>query len=656
MNNTKTIDFKDRYPLILAGGPNVGKSVIFNLLTSQYVTVSNYPGTTVEITTANSSIAHAKFMVLDTPGINSLMPYSEDERVTRDILLKYQQKIVVHVFDTKNFTGNLMLTFQLIEMGVPLVLDLNMFDEAQTRGVKIDTEKLAKHLGIGVVATIATEKVGLNKLVSEISKAGISEFNIDYGEKIEAAIAKISGLLPALNIAKRLAALLLLSKDVTFKRYLLEQGVQEDALANIDTITENTKQHFTKSLKSVIIEKRHKKAEEIFKSVSFLKKASRTRISDKIGLLMVSPHWGVPIAILIMYATYLFVGKFGAGFLVDLIENKLFNSFLNPLITNLVDNFIPIAFIKDILVGEYGLVTMALTYSFAIIFPIVTTFFIVFGILEDSGYLPRLAAVVNRLFKFIGLHGKAVLPFILGLGCGTMAVLTTRILETKKERLIATLLLAMAIPCSAQLGVILGMLGGISFKIVMVWLAILLAILVLIGYLSSKLIAGEISDFMLELPPVRLPQISNILIKVRARLIWYLKEAVPLFILGTLLLFVLDKFNALSVIRDFVSPVVVNFLGLPAKSAEAFIIGFLRRDYGAAGLYALQRQGELSNLQVLVSVLTMTLLVPCVAQFFVMIKERGLKVAILIFVFVLAFAVLMGGLINFIFRAMAMMF
>ncbi|PIQ88247.1 MAG: ferrous iron transport protein B [Candidatus Omnitrophica bacterium CG11_big_fil_rev_8_21_14_0_20_42_13] len=656
MNNTKTIDFKDRYPLILAGGPNVGKSVIFNLLTSQYVTVSNYPGTTVEITTANSSIAHAKFMVLDTPGINSLMPYSEDERVTRDILLKYQQKIVVHVFDTKNFTGNLMLTFQLIEMGVPLVLDLNMFDEAQTRGVKIDTEKLAKHLGIGVVATIATEKVGLNKLVSEISKAGISEFNIDYGEKIEAAIAKISGLLPALNIAKRLAALLLLSKDVTFKRYLLEQGVQEDALANIDTITENTKQHFTKSLKSVIIEKRHKKAEEIFKSVSFLKKASRTRISDKIGLLMVSPHWGVPIAILIMYATYLFVGKFGAGFLVDLIENKFFNSFLNPLITNLVDNFIPIAFIKDILVGEYGLVTMALTYSFAIIFPIVTTFFIVFGILEDSGYLPRLAAVVNRLFKFIGLHGKAVLPFILGLGCGTMAVLTTRILETKKERLIATLLLAMAIPCSAQLGVILGMLGGISFKIVMVWLAILLAILVLIGYLSSKLIAGEISDFMLELPPVRLPQISNILIKVRARLIWYLKEAVPLFILGTLLLFVLDKFNALSVIRDFVSPVVVNFLGLPAKSAEAFIIGFLRRDYGAAGLYALQRQGELSNLQVLVSVLTMTLLVPCVAQFFVMIKERGLKVAILIFVFVLAFAVLMGGLINFIFRAMAMMF
>lgn len=647
--DTPIIDLKGKKPLILVGNPNVGKSVVFGLLTSQYATVSNYPGTTVEVASAVANFARRQYFVIDTPGINSLIPYSEDERVSRDILCQYADKTAVHIFDTKNFVNNLFLTFQLIEMGVSLVLDLNMYDEAETRGIKIDTQKLSEALGIGVVATVATEKVGLNKLLDEIPKARVSGFKIDYGEKIENAAAKICSLLGEGLGLRRLAALLFLSNDVTLKSCLIQQGVSEETLNKVAKVANEAKKEFSRPIKAVIIQKRYEAAKEIFKQVSTASAASSLPIANFIDKAMVSPVWSFPFAVAVMYLTYLFVGKFGAGVLVDFIEGKVFNAGINPFVINLADKFIAFVFLREMLVGEYGLVTMALTYAFAIIFPVVTTFFIVFGILEDSGYLPRLAAVVNRVFKLIGLHGKAVLPFILGLGCGTMAVLTTRILETKKERIIATLLLAMVIPCSAQLGVILGMLGAISLKVVLMWLGILVFILGFVGYLASKLIPGGVSEFIMELPPVRLPLISNILSKVRARLFWYLKEAVPLFILGTFLLFILNWFNLLSTVIKFCSPVVVNILGLPVKAAEAFIIGFLRRDYGAAGLYALQRQGELNNLQVLVSVLTMTLLVPCVAQFFVMLKERGIKIAIFIFLFVLGFAIFAGGAVNFIF-------
>ena len=233
---------------------------------------------------------------------------------------------------------------------------------------------------------------------------------------------------------------------------------------------------------------------------------------------------------------------------------------------------------------------MALTYAIAIILPVVGFFFIFFSFLEDSGYLPRLAVMVDRVFKFMGLNGKAVLPMVLGLGCDTMATMTTRILETKKERVIVTLLLALGVPCSAQLGVILGMLAAISWKATVIWAGVVLFIMFIVGYASSKILPGAASDFMLEIPPIRMPQFRNIVLKTVVRVQWYLKEAVPLFILGTLFLFVLDKTHALVVIEHVASPFVVGFLNLPIEATQAFIVGFLRRDYGAAGLFALQQR------------------------------------------------------------------
>jgi ferrous iron transport protein B len=339
------------------------------------------------------------------------------------------------------------------------------------------------------------------------------------------------------------------------------------------------------------------------------------------------------------------VGVFGAGLLVRWLEDGLFGRLINPAAAGLVAR-LPWAFLRDLLVGPYGLITMALTYSFAIILPVVGTFFLAFGLLEDSGYMPRLAVMANRFFRHLGLHGKAVLPMILGLGCDTMATLTARIMETRKERILVTLLLALGVPCSAQLGVILGMLGAISGWGVLIWFGVVTFVIIATGTIAARVLPGDRGDFILELPPMRLPGPRNILVKTFARIEWYLKEAVPLFILGTLVLFVLDQLQLIAAIRQAASPLVGHLMGLPQEATDAFLVGFVRRDYGAAGLFELQRSGLMNGRQIVVSLVIITLYVPCIANFFVMIKERGLKTALAIGTVVMVIATLVGGGLN----------
>jgi ferrous iron transport protein B len=232
------------------------------------------------------------------------------------------------------------------------------------------------------------------------------------------------------------------------------------------------------------------------------------------------------------------------------------------------------------------------------------------------------------------------------LGCDTMATLTTRILNTKKERVIATLLLALGVPCSAQLGVIMGLIGGISIKaLVIVGITVLMQLLV-VGYLAAKVLPGKSSDFLIEIPPLRIPQLSNILIKTYYRVKWFLKEAVPLFMLGTFILFVLSRLHLLTWIQRGIEPVLQGVLGLPATTAEAFLLGFLRRDYGAAGLFRLAQGGGLDLIQLTVSTTVMVLFVPCLANYFVMIKEHGKKTSLYMVTFILVYAVLVGGVLN----------
>jgi ferrous iron transport protein B len=279
-----------------------------------------------------------------------------------------------------------------------------------------------------------------------------------------------------------------------------------------------------------------------------------------------------------------------------------------------------------------------------LILPIVTTFFLAFGVLEDSGYFSRLSVLGNRLFAAIGLNGRAVLPMVLGLGCVTMATLTTRILHSPRERLITTFLLALAIPCSAQLGVVLGMLGGISFAATLVWVAVIVGVLVLTGFLAARLVPGRRIPLVTELPPMRLPILGNVLKKTHGRLKWYLVEVIPLFLLGAFLMFLLDKAGALPAIIEAGEPLVSGWLGLPKEAAGAFVMGFLRRDFGATGLFAMA--DALSPVQALVGMVTITLFVPCIASLMMMIKEQGLKVAAAMLALIVPFAFLVGGVLN----------
>ncbi len=631
--------------ICLVGNPNVGKSAIFGLLTGRYVTVSNYPGTTVEVTRGEMSIHRQDYQIIDTPGVNSLTPMSEDEKVTRDILLAQKSDTVIHVADSKNMKRSLFITLQLVEMGLPFIIDLNMRDEASNRGIDINEGELGNIFGVEVVSTIAVQKKGLQGLKGAAQKPRVSGYGFSYDANIEAAVAQIEALLPEANISRRSIALMILSGDRTLKGWLLDNLSAED-ISRAEEYRDRTAAKYSAPLSYVISQRRLKVVDTIAERVLVRMDPKKMAVSKFMGEITTHPVWGFPFLLLVLYLLYMFVGSFGAGTLVDYLEEVVFGAYLNPWAEKIVMALVPVTFLQELLIGPYGIITMALTYAIAIILPITATFFIAFSIMEDSGYLPRLAAMLNKVFKAMGLNGKAVLPMVLGLGCDTMATLTTRILDTPKERLIVILLLALGVPCSAQLGVILGMFGKQPIEAVLIWAGTLAAVVIFVGYISAKVIPGQSADFLLELPPLRLPQLSNVLVKTMWRIEWYLKEAVPLFILGTLILFAADKLMILPFLQKVTSPVIVSFLGLPAEATESFIMGFLRRDYGAAGLFQLQERGLLNTEQVVVSLVTITLFIPCIANLFMIIKERGVKTALIIAVFVFPFSILVGGVLH----------
>jgi len=631
----------------LIGNPNVGKSVIFGLLTGKYAIVSNYPGTTVEVSYANISLDSKKYLVVDTPGVNNLIPMSEDEKVTRDILLKDKPSVVVQVGDSKNLKRTLLLTTQLGEMGLPLVLDLNMEDEAREMGITIDMERLRSLIGIEIVSTIAPERKGMKTLKAAISRKNdkVPEIPVRYGTLIEEYTEKVSKYLPEANVSRKSLALMILAGDESLREWL-SANLDDEVINELEILRNECQQRLKKPISIIINEARLKKATEIADMVTKKMPQTGGSLASTFGRLCMHPLWGIPVLLVVLSGLYEFVGVFGAGTLVGFLENKIFGEYLIPIFTKVVKLAIPFPLIQEMFIGEYGLITMALKYAIGIILPLTTTFFIAFAILEDSGYLPRLAIMSNRAFNLIGLSGKAVLPMVLGLGCGTMAVMTTRILESRRERIIATFLLALAVPCAAQLGVIMGMLGALSAKAMSIWVLSVLGVLLFSGYLASKVVPGERPGFFLEIPPIRKPTLTNIAVKTSSRVVWYLKEAVPLFMLGTFVLFVLHKLALLGLIQSFATPVVVNILGLPDKTTEAFLIGFLRRDYGAAGLFAMAQKGLLTPIQSVVSLVTITLFIPCLAHFFMLIKERGIKMALTIAAIIFPIAIFFGGLLN----------
>ena len=629
----------------LVGNPNVGKSVLFNALTGAYVTVSNYPGTSVEVSRGTARIGDETFEICDTPGMYALLPITEEERVAREILLTEAPDVVVHVLDARNLERMLAMTIQLIEADLPVILVVNIMDEAERMGLSFDLPLLQEKLGIPVIGAATARNRGLAEIREAIRVFdGRRHAVFGYGRRMERDIAAVSGELKGgYRLSSKALALLLLQRDEEVEA--LVRKVEDERYPRIEALVREKIFERRESFHLDLSLERKEIVRGLVADVITLPDRRRETFSARFSRLTVRPLTGVPILLVALYfGLYRFVGKFGAGTLVDLIEEQLFEARLNPWLIDLSGQFIPWEAVRELFVGEYGIITLGLRYAVGIILPIVATFFIFFSLLEDSGYFPRLALLVDRLFKRIGLTGRAVIPIVLGFGCDTMATMVTRTLETVRERIIATLLLALAIPCSAQLGVILALLSPAPGAL-LVWSLCLLLIFVVIGLLASQVVPGETPLFYMELPPMRLPQFRNVLTKTYTRMQWYFLEILPLFILASVLLWLGKITGFFEKLVGWMTPVMAS-IGLPKETAVAFIFGFFRRDYGAAGLYDLQSKGLMTPRQLVVAAVTLTLFIPCIAQFLIMKKERGTPVAVGIGIFVSLLAYGSGWLLN----------
>jgi ferrous iron transport protein B len=633
--------------IILVGSPNVGKSVLFNALTGAYTTVSNYPGTSVEVSRGHSTIGSQRYQVLDTPGMYSLMPITEEERVARNILFSETAHVVVHVIDARNIDRMLPMTIQLVESGLPVVLAVNIMDEAERIGMAIDIPLLQEKLGVPVVEAAFARKRGfeeLHKAISEYDASNKATFG--YASDLENDIHKLVELLPGeYPVHKRTLAILLMQKDEDIQQ--LVSSVEGDRYPEIEKMVSAIVFDRRADLHLRISLERKHVCRGLLDGVVSQHAGRRTPFSERLSTLSMKPLTGLPLLLIALYfGLYEFVGGFGAGTLVDFLEGTVFEGYLNPWAETLGHDYLHWEWLRELIVGEYGIFTLGIRYAVAIILPIVGTFFIAFSIIEDTGYFPRLALLVDRVFKWFGLSGRAVIPMVLGFGCDTMATMVTRTLESVRERVIATVLLALAIPCSAQLGVIMALLSDVPGALA-VWVVCIILVFLLIGLLAARLMPGEEPMFYMEIPPLRLPQFRNVMVKTLTRMHWYFLEIFPLFIIASILLWAGKMTGIMAWLIRVMEP-AMGALGLPLETAAVFILGFFRRDFGAAGLYDMQTSGLLSPVQLTVAAVTLTLFVPCVAQFLMMQKERGWKVSLVIFTFVTVFAFVFGCLLNFV--------
>ena len=631
--------------VLMVGTPNVGKSALFNRLTGSYVVVSNYPGTTVALSRGMMRYAGYDYAVVDTPGMYTVFPITEEERVTRRILMKESQDVVLHVVDAKNLPRMLPFTLQLIEAGLPVILVLNIMDEAQQLGISIDVERLQEKLGIPVVETVGISGRGMRKLREAIANYCHREnsLNVDYGLSIDRAARAITSIMPDTTFSHRATALLALQEDKDVLHLLSTHG--SDSAQKVFSVLNRLKKGLQNPVGYYLTMSRQRKSEQILKNVFTETAETSGEAGSVLDGLLVSPWTGIPIlAVVLYFGFYRFVGGFGAGTVVDFLEGHIFEGYFLPFVNEWTQRLVPWKVLQDLIAMDYGVLTLGVRYAVALVMPIVGAFFLVFSVVEDSGYLPRLSMLIDRLFKMIGLSGRAVIPMTLGFGCGTMATMVTRTLESTRERIIATFLLALAIPCSAQLGVIFGLAAG-SPGVIVTWITTVGFVFLFVGFLTARMLPGETPDFFMELPPLRLPRPANVWIKTSSRMRWYFVEILPLFLLASVLIWV-GNITGLFEKALWLLSFPTHWIGLPDEAAQAFLYGFFRRDYGVAGLYDVHQAGALTANQLAVATVTLTLFLPCIAQFLVMLKERGWRMATAVAVFVFPFAFAVGGAVN----------
>lgn len=603
---TLTVEELMRTQVALVGNPNVGKSLFFNYLSGLYVDVSNYPGTTVEV----SKGRYHDIDVYDTPGVYGISSFTSEENVTRDMVLRTD--VVLNVVDAVHLERDLFLTQQLIDMGKKVSVILNFMDEVRERGLEIDVKLLSNVLGVPVFTATAVTREGFEHIPDAIREARRGNQDPDLHRRLHDMLAMAGSEAEALLILEG-------DEDVA-RRHGVQPGREREDL---------------------YVERRNRV--NLVVNAVLTERRIQRRMSTLFGRWAVNPWTGVPMLMGALYLVYLFVGTLIAQDLVEYLETNFGNGMWEPWVRDLVTRSIPAdSWAGTILVGEFGVLTMTVTYLLFLLLPLVIAFYLSLAIMEDSGYLPRLATLVDRSLNRIGLNGSAVIPLILGFGCVTMATITTRLLGSQREKRIATAILQFAIPCSAQLAVIAAMLTGAGFQAMLIFAATILTVFVAIGTILNRTLPGKTSPLLIDLPPMRLPRLDNVVRKTAFRTYFFMKEATPWFFAGALAVGVLQVTGLLTVWQDVLSPFTTSWLQLPREAATAFVMGMVRRDFGAAGLYDL----SLTPDQIVVALVTITLFVPCIASLMVMLKERGTKEAMIVWFGTWVGAFLVGGLLS----------
>lgn len=587
----------------LVGNPNVGKSVIFQALTGRYAAVSNFPGTTVEMSHGRLGAVD----IVDTPGVYGLSRFNDEERVAVAALDGVD--LVVNVVDARHLPRDLFLTLQLLDLHCPLLVVLNMMDEVRRDGVFLDAEGLEQALGVPVVKAAGVRGEGVAELKAWILAVPKAPPPPQFWDLLPPAVQKLPPL----------------------ERLLWwEEDERATAAAGVSAAVGN---------REAVYAGRRERADRLARACFHEPKQSRWQ--ERVDDWLLHPLAGTAFLAGILFLVYEIIGVFVANTLVTWLERGLALTWVPWIrgITAMV--FPPGGFGYRVFSGEFGVLTMAVTYVAALLLPLIIAFYLLLAAMEDSGYLPRLATMLDRWFLSLGLNGRAVIPLVLGFGCVTMATLTTRILNSRRERAIATILLAWTIPCSAQMGVITGLLSGLGLRYALWYAGIILAIFIAVGTVLDHTLPGRPTPLLLDLPPLRWPRPVNVLKKTQIKVAGFLWEAVPLFALGTLMVELASWSGLLGRLERAVGPFMQGWLHLPAQTASAFILGFIRRDFGTVGLY----QSGLGPHQILTGAVTLTLFVPCIASTLVLIRERGLRGGVAIWMGSIGLALLTGGII-----------
>jgi ferrous iron transport protein B len=608
----------DMKRIAVVGLPNTGKSTVFNEMTGEYTLVANYPLTTVEMAHHRMHHRDLELDMYDTPGLHSLYIHSEEELAVRDFLFNDTPDGVIQCIDVHRLRQSLVLTIDLVELRIPFGIVLTAIDETEQSGLRVDAQKLSALLGVPVHDHRLRAARGTKVPLALIDELKPSTFSLSYGESLESIVTRVETSLTAETRFPRRSATLLAEGD----RYLAESLAQSGSA--LPSAVDSIRSGYRGNLARDIAKRRRAFVDTIVRVVAQEAPRVPSKFAVEFARIARHPILGLPLLGAIIVVTYLLVVEVAGA-----IEGALSGLIVDPIVSRL-ESAIASPFFRELLVGDYGLLTLGIFNAFVTVLPILSMFFLVMGVIEDIGYLPNLTVLTRKVLGRIGLSGRSVMSLVLGFGCKTMATLTTRGIASKRERYITIYLIAFAIPCSAQLAIDMAILGRVGFVAFLIAYGMLAAVEIGAGFILNKVLKKEERiDFVQELPPIRLPDPVAILKKTGYRLYWFLKEAVPIFLAASVVLFALEFSGALGATKEVLEPVVTGWLGLPLDTVEVLILSLARHEAAAGMLLRMVDQGALDYIQSIIAVVITTMFVPCFANIVAMCRQIGVAKGLL---------------------------